>query len=122
MQIETISYKGWENCYRLSDGTIEVIVTGDVGPRIIHLALSVAKMSLSSFQMILGGLVATHIAFTADIAYGTHLRIDRALMSQIMTPSTTLNWMGFIILYRTPTKKPLGFRSKSLCISKMVLS
>lgn len=36
MQIETISYKGWENCYRLSDDTIEVIVTGDVGPRIIH--------------------------------------------------------------------------------------
>jgi hypothetical protein len=36
MQIETISYKGWANCYRLSNETIEIIVTGDVGPRIIH--------------------------------------------------------------------------------------
>lgn len=31
-----VSYHGWENCYQLSNGTIELIVTGDVGPRIIH--------------------------------------------------------------------------------------
>src|SRR5688572_6636888 len=36
MEIETISYQGWENCYRLNNGTLEVIVTADVGPRIIH--------------------------------------------------------------------------------------
>jgi hypothetical protein len=31
-----ISYGGWENCYRLSNEQIELIVTGDVGPRIIR--------------------------------------------------------------------------------------
>jgi hypothetical protein len=36
MEIETIAYQGWENCYRLHNGTLEVIVTADVGPRIIH--------------------------------------------------------------------------------------
>lgn len=29
-------YKGWKNCYRVTNGEIELIVTGDVGPRIIR--------------------------------------------------------------------------------------
>jgi len=36
MEIETIAYNGWKNCYHLSDGDVEVVITGDVGPRIIH--------------------------------------------------------------------------------------
>ena len=34
--MEKISYGGWENCYRLSNTQIELIVTADVGPRIIR--------------------------------------------------------------------------------------
>jgi hypothetical protein len=37
--MEKISYAGWENCYRLSNGTVELVVTADVGPRIIRFAL-----------------------------------------------------------------------------------
>ena len=33
---EHISYGGWKNCLRLSNGTIELIITTDVGPRIIR--------------------------------------------------------------------------------------
>lgn len=29
-------YKGWQNCYRVTNGEIELIATGDVGPRIIR--------------------------------------------------------------------------------------
>lgn len=29
-------YKGWPNCYRLSNGIIDLVVTADVGPRIIR--------------------------------------------------------------------------------------
>ena len=36
VKIEKVDYKGWANCYRVSNGTVEVIVTGDVGPRIIR--------------------------------------------------------------------------------------
>jgi len=36
VKIEKIAYKGWPNCYRMSNGQIELIVTSDVGPRIIH--------------------------------------------------------------------------------------
>lgn len=36
MLIEKISYGGWPNCYRLTDGTLELIVTSDIGPRVIR--------------------------------------------------------------------------------------
>ena len=34
--IEKINYKGWPNCYRMTNGEVELVVTGDVGPRIIR--------------------------------------------------------------------------------------
>jgi hypothetical protein len=34
--VEKISYLGLPNCYKLSNGTVEVVVTSDVGPRIIR--------------------------------------------------------------------------------------
>ncbi len=34
---EKVSFKGWSNCARLSNKQIELIVTGDVGPRVIRL-------------------------------------------------------------------------------------
>ena len=36
VSIEKIEYKGWEKCYRISNGEVELIITGDVGPRIIR--------------------------------------------------------------------------------------
>ena len=34
--MEKVSYGGWENCYRLSNELVDLIVTSDVGPRIIR--------------------------------------------------------------------------------------
>jgi len=34
--LEKTGYRGWPNCYRLSNGIIDLIVTTDVGPRIIR--------------------------------------------------------------------------------------
>jgi len=36
MKVEKTEYKGWKNCYRVTNGEVDLIVTGDVGPRIIH--------------------------------------------------------------------------------------
>jgi len=36
--IERTEYKGWHDCYRISNSQIELVVTGDVGPRIMRLA------------------------------------------------------------------------------------
>lgn len=34
--MERIEYGGWKNCYRLANDKIDIVVTGDVGPRIIR--------------------------------------------------------------------------------------
>jgi hypothetical protein len=36
VKVEKTGYKGWNNCYRVSNGEVELIVTADVGPRIIR--------------------------------------------------------------------------------------
>jgi len=33
--VERFSYRGWNNAYKLSNGVVELIVTADVGPRIV---------------------------------------------------------------------------------------
>ncbi len=35
MRIEPTAYQGWPDCYRVTNGTVELIVTSDVGPRIL---------------------------------------------------------------------------------------
>ncbi|MDZ4769211.1 MAG: hypothetical protein SGJ24_08790 [Chloroflexota bacterium] len=37
VQFTQTPYGGWDNCYTLSNGTIELVVTADVGPRVIRL-------------------------------------------------------------------------------------
>jgi len=36
MKMEKIAYGGWPNCIRMSNGTVEVVATTDVGPRVIR--------------------------------------------------------------------------------------
>jgi len=38
VKIERVNYHGWPNCYRVSNQAIELVVTADVGPRIIRCA------------------------------------------------------------------------------------
>jgi len=34
--VKKVPYAGWKNCYRITNGKIEAIITSDVGPRIIR--------------------------------------------------------------------------------------
>jgi hypothetical protein len=52
--VEKISYAGWQNCYRLSNQHIELIVTGDVGPRIIRFGFIGQENMLKEYQEQLG--------------------------------------------------------------------
>ncbi len=36
--MEKTSYRGWPNCVKLSNGKIDLVITTDVGPRIIHVS------------------------------------------------------------------------------------
>lgn len=38
--MDTVEYGGWPNCIRLTHGTTELIVTTDVGPRVIRMGFS----------------------------------------------------------------------------------
>ena len=36
MRIERIEYHGWKKVYRMTNGTVDLLVVADVGPRILH--------------------------------------------------------------------------------------
>src|SRR6202163_1089057 len=36
VKVEKTAYKGWANCYRVTNGEVELVVTADVGPRVIR--------------------------------------------------------------------------------------
>ena len=36
MTVKKVAYKGWKNCCRISNGKVELVVTTDVGPRVIR--------------------------------------------------------------------------------------
>lgn len=48
--IEAVSYRGWKNCLKLSDGRLELIVTLDVGPRVIRLGTPGGKNLFKEFD------------------------------------------------------------------------
>ena len=54
VKIEKVEYKGWSNCYRVSNGEIELIVTGDVGPRVIRFAFVGGQNLFKEFTEQLG--------------------------------------------------------------------
>ena len=55
VQVEKVEYKGWHNCYRVSNGEVELIVTGDVGPRVIRYAFVGGKNFFKEYPEQLGG-------------------------------------------------------------------
>jgi len=38
VKVEKVAWQGWPNCYLVTNGTVELIVTSDVGPRIMRYA------------------------------------------------------------------------------------
>jgi hypothetical protein len=54
ISVETIEYKGWKNCVRLSNDKIEVVVTTDVGPRIIHCAFPGGENVFKNYPEMMG--------------------------------------------------------------------
>jgi hypothetical protein len=36
VKIEKIAYGGWPNCWRVSNGVVEAVITGDIGPRVMR--------------------------------------------------------------------------------------
>ena len=54
VKVEKIAWKGWPNCYRVSNGEVELIVTSDVGPRIMSYSFIGGRNVLKEFPEQLG--------------------------------------------------------------------
>ena len=54
MNIEPISYGGWNNCLKLSNGTVEIVATLDVGPRLIRFGFEGGPNAFKEFEDTLG--------------------------------------------------------------------
>jgi hypothetical protein len=52
--VEKTEYKGWINCYRVSNGEIEAVVTADVGPRILRFGFVGGQNLLKEYPEQLG--------------------------------------------------------------------
>jgi hypothetical protein len=54
IKIEKTPYRGWANCYRISNGEVELVVTTDVGPRIIRYGFVGGGNVLKEFEQQMG--------------------------------------------------------------------
>jgi hypothetical protein len=52
--IEKVEYQGWPNSYRISNGEVELVVTGDIGPRIMRYAFVGGRNLFKEFPETLG--------------------------------------------------------------------
>ena len=50
MVTEKINYKGWPNCYRITNGEVEAVVTGDIGPRIMRYGFAGGQNFFKEFE------------------------------------------------------------------------
>jgi hypothetical protein len=54
VKVEKTEYKGWKNCYRVTNGEIELIVTSDVGPRVIRFGFVGGQNLFKEFPDVIG--------------------------------------------------------------------
>ena len=54
VKIEKVPCYGWPNCYKISNGTIELLVTSDVGPRVIRMGFVGGQNLFKEFTAQLG--------------------------------------------------------------------
>lgn len=52
--VKTVSYRGWQHCRRLANDDVELIVTADVGPRIIRFGFVGGDNMFKEFDAMMG--------------------------------------------------------------------
>jgi hypothetical protein len=52
--MEKINYRGWPNCYRLSNDRVDLVVTTDVGPRIIRFGFKGSPNEFKEYDAMMG--------------------------------------------------------------------
>jgi len=52
--MQKTEYKGWPNCHRLSNGIVDVVITADVGPRLIRFGFEGEANVFKEYEEMLG--------------------------------------------------------------------
>jgi hypothetical protein len=101
-QLKKVNYKGWPNCYQLSNGLVELIATTDVGPRLIRFGFAGDDNEFKEFEEMVGQTGGSEWR-----SYGGH-RLWHApeVMPRTYSPDNTLVTLekhdGFIRLVQPP--------------------
>jgi len=80
VEVKKVEYMGWENCYKISNGKIEAVVTTDVGPRIIHFGFEGGKNVFCVVEDQAGKLVAMSGEYMVEQDCGTVPKLCHALI------------------------------------------
>src|SRR4051812_48002004 len=54
VKIEKTNYKGWANSYKVSNGEVELVITSDIGPRIMRYGFVGGQNFFKEFTETLG--------------------------------------------------------------------
>src|SRR5690349_18877520 len=54
VKIEKTQWGGWPNCYRVANGEVDLIVTGDVGPRVMRYGFTSGQNLFKNFEESMG--------------------------------------------------------------------
>jgi hypothetical protein len=54
VKVEETAYQGWPNCYRVTNGEVELIVTSDIGPRVIRYGFVKGRNLFAEFAAEMG--------------------------------------------------------------------
>jgi hypothetical protein len=117
VDLQKTVYRGWPNCYRLSNGLIDLIVTTDVGPRIIRFGFEDEENEFKEYEDTAGKVGGDEWRI-----YGGH-RLWHAPEERPRTycpdnSPVTLEEHGDFVRLIQPTEPPTGIQKEiDLCLS-----
>ena len=109
--LDTLSYKGWKNCLRLANESVELIVTTDVGPRIISYSLLGGRNVFKQYDEMMGATSGNEW-----MIFGGH-RLWHAPEDAVRTYAPDFEpvayaWDGRVLTLRPPEEADTGIRKE----------
>src|SRR5260370_21002718 len=123
VRIEKINYHGWPNCYRMTNGEVELVMTGDIGPRIIRYAFIGGRNIFHEFAHQAGRSgeptwqsrgghriwVAPEVTPPSPITYAVdNFPVDIKLKSDSIVATAPLEWEAGLQKQLTAKMAPVG--------------
>lgn len=105
IQFEKKEYRGWKNAWWISNGTVEVVVLADVGPRIVRLALCGGENQFQEFSDQAGLQGGDEFRLYGGHRLWVWPEVERTYYPDNHAVEVTRSSTG--ILFRSPIEAPL---------------